>query len=744
MASPSLRLPKVLAVLLLAISIGAVGRQGSGFQRTNPGQVRLQGHMPTEAVLAARWMGRLAPESSVSMAIALPLRNQAELQDLLSRLYDPSDPLCGNYLTTEEFTDRFSPTQEDYDLVTAYARNLGFTVTGTHPNRLLLDVSGPAQVVEGAFNLRMQRYVAWDGREFRAPDNDPEVPEYIAARIVGVIGLDNAAVWHAHNRFSLAQEASLVPLQIGTGPGGALTPSDISKAYNVNNAATSGSGQTLGLFELDGYTASDVATYESYFSLKPVPLQNIPVDGFSGMAGSGASEVTLDIELMAALAQGASKILVYEGPNTSTGVLDTYNKIATDNVAKQISTSWGLSETQSSAAGIASENAIFQQMAVQGQSIYAAAGDSGAYDNGSTLSVDDPASQPFVVGAGGTQLFVNTVGTYNYETTWNNGRTRLGAGGGGVSAIWGIPPYQQGILSAASSTMRNVPDVSLNADQYTGYSIFYKGSWYIFGGTSCAAPLWAAFTAQVNQQRSIPLGFANYAIYKIAGTVGPYSTDFHDIASGTNLYYSAKAGYDNTTGWGSFIGTNLLGDLVSYAPTIPPAPTNLTATAGNATVTLAWKASAGATSYNISRGTSAGGESPYRTGVTSTSYTDTAVTNGQTYFYEVTATNVAGTSGFSNEASATPIAPTLSITSGPTATPGRGSAVIAWTTNLPSNSVVQYGTTSKLGSTKSNNSLVTSHSTSLSGLLRQTKYYYQVSSTAGSTTVTSTGSFTAQ
>ena len=151
--------------------------------------------------------------------------------------------------------------------------------------------------------------------------------------------------------------------------------------------------------------------------------------------------MTLDIELQIALAPGASKIIVYEGPNSNTGVVDTYNRIATDNLAKQISTSWGLSEGQSSAAVISSENAAFQQMAAQGQSIYAASGDSGAYDNGSTLSVDDPASQPYMVGVGGTQLFVNSGETYNHETTWNvNGTVSGGAGGGGVSSSGAFPP----------------------------------------------------------------------------------------------------------------------------------------------------------------------------------------------------------------------------------------------------------------------------------------------------------------
>ena len=137
------------------------------------------------------------------------------------------------------------------------------------------------------------------------------------------------------------------------------------------------------------------------------------VDG--GSSSGIDPEVTLDIELAIALAP-ESQIYVYEGPNSDQGVLDTYNRIATDNLAKQVSTSWGMGENLVSAQYLQAENAIFLQMAAHGQTIYAAAGDSGAYDDypSSTLVVDDPASQPYVVGVGGTRLTVNpATGAYS-------------------------------------------------------------------------------------------------------------------------------------------------------------------------------------------------------------------------------------------------------------------------------------------------------------------------------------------
>jgi subtilase family serine protease len=566
----SFRTEILSTVILLALSCGPGGSSISGFARPLPQSFRLYGHLPARSIAAARWKGHLAPEAGMSMTFALPLRNQEELQFLLGRICDPLDPLYGHYISPQEFADRFGPTQADYDAVAGYAGSLGFTVTGTYPNRMFLDVSAPATAVEAGFNLRMQRYEAASGREFYAPDSEPEVPDFIASRIVGVIGLENANLRHSYSSFRPAEEtAQALSHQIGTGPGGGLTPSDIAAAYNLTSVAANGSGQVLGLFELDGYNPNDVQSYLSYYGLPPVTLQNVLMDGVSGGARSGASEVTLDIELQIALAPGASRIIVYEGPNTDTGLLHTYNRIATDNLAKQISTSWGLSELLSSLVTMRAENSIFQQMAAQGQTIYAAAGDKGAYDSARGLSVDDPASQPFVVAAGGTRLFVNPGESYDHESTWNTNNTVSGgAGGGGISAVWSIPSWQQKVVSASSlssTSMRNVPDVSLNADPQAGYSIYYRGRWYIFGGTSCVSPLWAAFAARVNQQRELngmgPLGFANPAIYEL-GAGSEYDVDFHDIADGsTNLYYPAVPGYDDATGWGSFNGANLLADL---------------------------------------------------------------------------------------------------------------------------------------------------------------------------------------
>ena len=533
---------------------------------------RLTGQLPRAALAASRRTGRIAPQEQISLALTLAPRNQAGLTDLVQRLYTPGDPQYKQFLTPQEFTARFGPTQNEYAAVADFARQQGLTVTNIHPNRLVLDVSGPASVVETALNVRLGRYQSRSGRLFRAPDREPALPTSLAGIVTGIVGLDTANVRQSRLHPALGRAD-------GSGVSGGLSPSDVRTAYTL--PSSTGTGQTLALFELDGYNSTDVRTYQSYYGLSSTPLQNILVDGMSGSAGSGSDEVTLDIELATALSPGLSKVLVYETPNSDSGVLDAFNRIANDNLAAQVSTSWGAPESQSSSALLNGENTIFQQMAAQGQSVFSVTGDSGAYDDGATLSVDDPGSQPYVTGVGGTVLATNGAGgTYASETAWGDTTdttfSPLGSGGGGgFSAVWPVPSYQANLPGHPSG--RSVPDVALNSDPNTGYSIYYKGVWHVYGGTSTAAPLWAGFTALVNQQRAAQslgrVGFLNPLVYQI-GASASYTNDFHDITSGDNLYYTAAVGYDNATGWGSFNGAALLTTLVNGLP----APQNATVT----------------------------------------------------------------------------------------------------------------------------------------------------------------------
>lgn len=558
--------------------------------------------LPASAQSAARprIMGRVAAEDIVPAMLTLPLRDAAGLDALLTHQYTPGDPAFHHFLTPAEFTAKFGPTQADYDAAASWAKSQGLTVTATHPNRLLLEVSGPAAATEAAFKVRLQQVQIPEAggrlaRLARQPDTVPRVPAALAGRVSGVVGLDTMPLRRPHLRPANLTAAA------GTGVGGGLSVSDIRAAYGFNSFSGTGSGQTIAIFQLATFAQSDIAAYQRANGLPQVPVRVITVG--SGVApledtSDNRAESTLDAEMALALTPNLSSVQVYECPNTSDGVLAGYNRIASDNTAAQVSTSWGLPETQTAPSLLNSEYAIFKQMAAQGQAVLSASGDLGAYDTGSTadgLTVDDPSSQPYVTGVGGTSLQTTSPGgSYLSETTWYNSPTS--AAGGGVSTKWGVPDYQQSVPAIPNG--RTVPDISLNSDPNTGYSIYFGGSWYVYGGTSAAAPLWAGLTALVNSRRTAlglgRVGFLNTPIYQIARNNAP--ANFHDIADGSsNGYYTAAAGYDPATGWGTPTVT-LLNSLATYGqpaaptPTPAPAPTPTPAPTPAPTITahIAW------------------------------------------------------------------------------------------------------------------------------------------------------------
>ena len=628
-------------------------------------RVRLAEPQASTAMAQAAPLGRVAAQQALHVTFALSLRQPSVLASLLQGLYDPASPTHGHFLTAAQFAAQFGPAQADYNAVAAFARAQGLTVTGTHPNRLLLDVTGPARTLETVFGVRLQSYRARDGRVFHAPDGAPSLPASIARLVTGISGLNDAAAPHpaglAHP--VPAQAELLHPAQVGSGIGGGLSPADVKTAYNINGSLN-GSGQTLAVVEFDGYRAADTAAYAAQYGLPAPTLQNVLVDGYDGHAGASSGEVTLDIELQMAMAPAARKIIIYEGVN----LLTTLNRVATDNQAKQISVSWGINEGDVSTGAAQALNAIYQQMAAQGQTLYVSSGDNGAYNNGTTLSVNGLASPPYACGVGGTSLSTaGPGGAWRSESTWTGTMAGLqsnsGGSGGGVSAVWARPDYQNNV--GISNTARNLPDVSLDADPGTGYSIYWNGGWWYFGGTSAAAPLWAGFTALVNQQRANSgqngIGFINPSLYRI-GTGSRGAQDFHDIADGSNnLYYHATPGYDNATGWGSMNGANLLADLTGAAPPAPPAPaapTGLAATGSNGAALLCWSGVAGATQYTVKRSLSPAGPFAVAGRLTGCACIDGGLTNNSAYYYVVSAT---GTGGESADSSAVGVIPFAGI-----------------------------------------------------------------------------------
>ena len=563
------RLAVTTAAMVVLFPITA-GAQGAGKQM-------LLGHVPPAvARLHLTPMNRLPATNRLNLAIGLPLRNQAALDKLLGEIYDPASTNYRRYLTPEQFTAQFGPTEQDYQALILFAQTNGLTVTATYPNRVLLDVSGSATSVEKVFHVKLNVYRhPTENRLFFAPDAEPSLDLSVAVLHVG--GLDNYSVPHPAilKKNSLNNRPAGASPALGSGPSGNYMGNDFRTAY-VPGTALNGAGQVVGLFELDSYYANDITTYESLAQLPNLTLTNVLVDGVSGNPGySGIQdaviEVSLDIEMAISMATNLSKVMVYEGQPTTTGIEHILQLIASNNVAKQISSSWVFSDDPIN-------DTSYKQMAAQGQSFFQASGDDDAYYSGISQSADDTN----ITLVGGTTLSTTGPGgVWSSETVWNWGYVAnanppgyVGSGGGVNLNNVSIPTWQSGINMTAnqgSTTLRNVPDVALTADNI--FIVANNGQQTTGnGGTSCAAPLWAAFTALVNQQAALvgkpTVGFLNPAIYAIGK--GPnYALDFHDITTSNNTNtssankYSAVPGYDLCTGWGTPNGQNLINDLVT-------------------------------------------------------------------------------------------------------------------------------------------------------------------------------------
>ncbi len=563
--------------VLLAIS----GIVASSASAAPTGMVTLGGHVPRAiSRLNLQPTGDLPATNVLHLAIGLPLHDTAGLSNLLSQIYDPSSPNYRHFLTPDQFTARFGPTEQDYAAVSNFATANGLAVTGLHRSRLLLDVAGKASDIENALHVKFHIYRhPTENRDFFAPDTEPSLPASLP--VLHVSGLDNYSIPHP---LLHPKPANHVSPSAGSGPGGTYIGSDFRNAY-VPGSSLTGSGQNVALLQFDAFYPSDIAAYENLIGLTgPGPqLVVVPVDGGVPVPTPiGNDEVSLDIEMILSMAPGVSQIYVYEAPNPSPWV-DILSKIADDDAANQVSSSWGGGEEPNPSAEL-----IFEQMALQGQSFFQASGDNDAYidpDN----PIPFPSDSPHITVVGGTTLTTGTGGAYSSETVWNwgieYGDDGIGSSGG-ISDNFPIPSWQTNInmrMRGGSPTARNIPDVALTADNV--YVLYGAGQSGDFGGTSCAAPLWNGFTALVNQLGTGighgSVGFLNPALYNLANSAN-YSSDFNDITTGNNEwsgspnFFVALRGYDLCTGLGT-PGTNLINDLAVSANGLthlspPPAP----------------------------------------------------------------------------------------------------------------------------------------------------------------------------
>jgi kumamolisin len=621
-----LSLPGIIIVLSLAFSTLILHYNVKAAEQPNV-------TLPNSAarwVSSAHLLSHHANNDQITVGMMLRTMSVEQQQALVESLYHPNSPSYHQWLSSARFSHLYAPSQSSIAAAQAYLTQSGLHLVAS-PDASLQLASGTTSQVESAFHTTINDYTLTNGHTYFGNTANVQLPLSLSSSVLGVFGLSNVPVAHSYDQIDTSSSPNVAPPPYGGGPfGSGLTPSQIAGIYDSSRVyhqlKNQGQGTTLAVYELAGYTPADITFYENHYHLPHVKLADKPVLG-GATSHNGAAEVELDIELQIAMAPGMKQLLVYLAPNTELGALSEYMQMAKDNQADAISTSWGIPcEFFVNSQITIAENQIFLQMASQGQSIFAASGDAGAYGcsragilppAGQELQLGDPNNQPYITAVGATSFQgPDDVTTFDpgqnehpvypgstLELPWTDycdpQTCNGGATGGGVSRIWAEPDYAAnlstgqyfpGVIGSYSQggsycgqqpgvICRENPDVSLDGDPSTGYSIYCtdpgdsfcavgeftsKPGWIRLGGTSTSAPLWAGIAAlDITLHKHARLGLFNYIVYPFDSTSG-YASQFHDIISnfsngsggtvGTQVVppgYTANAGYDLETGIGT-------------------------------------------------------------------------------------------------------------------------------------------------------------------------------------------------
>lgn len=492
---------------------------------------------------------RVAPKNATSAG-----RTNAQQVISVSLIVKRKNPLNvkalgGRILSHEEFDQQYAADPASFTALRTFAHQHGLAVdeAASSLSRRTLVVRGPAKAMEQAFGVQLNDYEeAGTRRRYHGFSGQVSMPETHAALVEAVLGLDARPVAKPHIRFRKYGKGIVLPPDQAQAQATAFNPPQVAALYSYPTKVN-GAGQTIGILELGGgYNTSDLDTYFGGLGLNVPNVVAVSVDGGTNSPGDPNvdGEVALDIEVSGSIANGAN-IAVYFTTNTDQGFIDGITTAVHDTTNKPsvLSISWGGPESSWAQSSITALDDACQSAAALGVTITVAAGDGGSSDGVSDGQnhVDFPASSPNVLACGGTTLVASGT-TIQSETVWNDG-SQGGATGGGYSAVFPVPSWQNGVSGFAGSG-RGVPDVAGDASPETGYNILVDGQQEVVGGTSAVAPLWAALIVLINQMKGSPVGFVNPSLY------GDES-DFHDITQGNNGAYSAGPGWDPCTGLGS-------------------------------------------------------------------------------------------------------------------------------------------------------------------------------------------------
>lgn len=513
-----------------------------------------------QPVADAEKIGEVHPDERVEVTVRVRSRAEGALQERVQALSErPAQ--AGEPLSREAFAERYGADPAQLAEIETFARANDLAVVSASVARRSVVLAGSSSKISSAFGVQLEAYAHPDGGTFRGRQGPIYVPSDLAPVVQGVFGLDDRPAARSHVRylseFDGIQRAAAAARS-------SYTPPQIGQLYDFPTGVN-GKGQTVAIIELGGgYRTTDLTAYFQQLGIPAPTVVAVSVDhGRNAPAGakSADGEVMLDIEVVGAIAPGAT-IVVYFAPNTDQGFIDSITTAVHDSVHNPsvLSISWGGPESVWTHASVQAMDQAFQAAATMGVSVYCASGDNGANDfppgQGSQPGnhADFPASSPHVVGCGGTHITV-TGNAISSEVVWND--SGGGASGGGFSALFPRPTWQK---PSAGQTTRGVPDVAGDASPLSGYQVRVDGQNMVIGGTSAVAPLWAGLTALFNQQLGKPLGFVNPVLYGLPATSGA----FVDVTSGNNNGFNAAAGWDPCTGLGRPDGARLLAALGSH------------------------------------------------------------------------------------------------------------------------------------------------------------------------------------
>ena len=544
----SIALLTIAATALLAVfATPAVLAQPQGLLTHHVQPAVLNGQAP--------FVGKLPANQTMRIDIVMAVRDQASLDRFLQDVYDPSSSSYRQFLTVDQFTQKFGPSQHDYDALVRFASANGLTMTGGSRDAMDVQFKGSVAAFETAFHVNLGVYHdANANRNFYSPDREPTID--LPFQLWHITGLDNYSI--PRSLISRRPPGVKPPATTGSCPSQSFCGSDMRAAYYEGTALT-GKGQNIGLLEFLGFDIADVNTYYKNAGQKrTAAVKGISTDGSSitclATQNCDDTEQTLDITQALGMAPGVTTVYLYVSNNSDTAMLASMSSHKP--LPLNLSSSWywsPLDPTQ--------DDPFFKKFAAQGQSFFEAAGDSGAWRTTNTWW---PMESQYVISVGGTDLTTKGPGKgWASETVWVDG-------GGGISPDdFPIPSWQKlkGVITKAnkgSTKYRNGPDVSANSN-FTFYVCADQRGCTAnnYGGTSFAAPMWAGYLALANQQAAAHKdkapGFINPTIYPLGLTKG-YATAFHDITVGSNGFPATK-GYDLATGWGSPNGAGLINAL---------------------------------------------------------------------------------------------------------------------------------------------------------------------------------------